>query len=486
MNCTKYSMAGGVHLVEIPAAGLAVKLVDKPKRSCGPNAANAGFFASYSEGDVSFTLPVGHLVCDFEAEEPWTRFYCEERGRFEGDKFYFDGSKWAFMNPTSGKAVSTLLIQGGKASIQDVLELPECDYAIAGIPIMRDGQDVPFATYVQGQGWDASPLYGTWHVFIALKTAPSDIFLVAMETTAPNMISASEAFKRLQALGFRDVIKLDGGGSFFLNVGDITLSTPGDRRINSIITFPAPCGATEGDETQMFKIALGAGHGKGTAGKRCLKVLDPNETREWVLNDRICDYIESYLKDYEGYSLLRLDDSDDGEEDIPLATRTNAANQWGADFYLSIHHNAGINGGSGGGIVAYTHPQSSAASVAWRDALYDALIAHTGLKGNRSNPKATSDLYVLRKTSMPAVLLELGFMDSKVDVPIILTENYAQKCAKAVVEVIAARAGLTKKTAPEKDALYRVQVGAFSKKGNAEKLQKELAAKGYQSYIVRA
>ena len=46
----------------------------------------------------------------------------------------------------------------------------------------------------------------------------------------------------------------------------------------------------------MFKLALGAGHGKGTAGKRCHKSLDPNETREWQLNDRIADKIEKLLQ----------------------------------------------------------------------------------------------------------------------------------------------------------------------------------------------
>ena len=81
----------------------------------------------------------------------------------------------------------------------------------------------------------------------------------------------------------------------------------------------------------------------------------------------------------------------------------------------------------------------------WRDELYEELIEHTGLKGNRSNPKATSDLYVLRKSKMPAALLELGFMDSKTDVPIILTDEYAEGCAQAIVSVIVRRAGLTPK-----------------------------------------
>lgn len=45
----------------------------------------------------------------------------------------------------------------------------------------------------------------------------------------------------------------------------------------------------------MFKLALDAGHGLYTAGKRCLKSLDPNETREWVLNNRICNKIQVEL-----------------------------------------------------------------------------------------------------------------------------------------------------------------------------------------------
>ena len=51
----------------------------------------------------------------------------------------------------------------------------------------------------------------------------------------------------------------------------------------------------------MFKIALDAGHGLYTAGKRCLKAIDPNETREWWLNDRICDKVEKKLASYDGY-----------------------------------------------------------------------------------------------------------------------------------------------------------------------------------------
>ena len=198
-----------------------------------------------------------------------------------------------------------------------------------------------------------------------------------------------------------------------------------------------------GRERGMFKLALDAGHGINTPGKRCLKSLDPNETREWQLNSQIADKVEALLSRYKNVTVLRLDDRDSGTQDIPLETRVKAANKWQADFCLSIHHNAGVPGGGGGGIVAYCHPQADPEAFAWRDGLYDALVRHTGLQGNRATPKAEKDLFVLRKTTMPAVLLELGFMDSAEDVPVILTGKYADKCAEAIVETVAQRAGLS-------------------------------------------
>ena len=211
-----------------------------------------------------------------------------------------------------------------------------------------------------------------------------------------------------------------------------------------------------------FKIALSAGHGRYTAGKRCKESLDKNETREWVLNDRIADKVEKLLKSYEGYELLRLDDTT-GVKDIALKERSKAANNFNADFYLAIHHNAGIYGGKGGGIVTFVYTKPSAESVAWQKDLYNALIDETGLKGNRSTPLAKGNLHEVREPKMPSVLLELGFMDSSTDVPIILTEKFADQCAKAIVKVLVKRGKLTKKvvaTTTTTFQSYKVKVTA--------------------------
>ena len=228
----------------------------------------------------------------------------------------------------------------------------------------------------------------------------------------------------------------------------------------------------------MLKIALTAGHYLGTAGKRCLKSLDPNETREWVLNNRIADKVEALLSGYDGYALLRTDDTT-GKADVDVTARTTAANNFKADIYVSVHHNAGINGGKGGGIVAYTYTKVDDETRAWQKELYDSLIAETGLKGNRANPLATANLAECRRTLMPAVLLELGFMDSATDVPIILSEGYADACARAIVKVLVRRGGLTKK----ERKIYRVQVGAYAEKTNAEQMAKRLKAAGFDAFI---
>ena len=197
----------------------------------------------------------------------------------------------------------------------------------------------------------------------------------------------------------------------------------------------------------MFKIALNAGHGMNTPGKRCLKSIDVSETREWYLNSRICKKIEEKLKEYSGYDLIRVDDTT-GNTDIPLKQRTDKANKFGADFYLSIHHNAGVNGGSGGGVIAIVYKSIKDGSITskWQKALYDSLIQKTGLKGNRAVPLQKHDLHEVRETKMPAVLLECGFMDSTTDTPIILSEDFAEKAAAACAEVLVSYGGLVKKS----------------------------------------
>lgn len=233
----------------------------------------------------------------------------------------------------------------------------------------------------------------------------------------------------------------------------------------------------------MVKIVFDAGHSMVTPGKRFLKSLDPKETREWFVNQRIVRYIEKYLSEYDDVEILRVDDIT-GQTDVPLTQRTSLANAWGGDLLISNHHNAGVRGGLGGGIVIYRYPNSTMFTKEMQKGLYDKLIAFTGLKGNRYNPLGEANFHMVRESDMPAILIENGFMDSSTDVPIILTEEFAKQSAMAQTEFIVELFGLTKKPVhvPEK-VLYRVQTGAFRFKENAENWMTQLLAKGYEALV---
>lgn len=186
-------------------------------------------------------------------------------------------------------------------------------------------------------------------------------------------------------------------------------------------------------------IALDAGHGLHTPGKRCLKAIDPAETREWILNARIADRVQELTAAYD-CTVIRVDDTT-GAKDIKLSARTKAANAAGADIYISIHHNAGINGGTGGGTVVYYY-SSAAARPLQAQHLYDAVTTRTGMFGNRSRKVIKHGWYVVKHTDMPAFLLENGFMDSRVDTPLILTKAHADRTAQGIVDFLVAELDL--------------------------------------------
>lgn len=190
-----------------------------------------------------------------------------------------------------------------------------------------------------------------------------------------------------------------------------------------------------------LKIVLDAGHGLYTSGRRCLPQFDPEQHREWQLNDRIMDKLQAALQDYD-CEVLRVDDII-GAQDVSLSARVAAANSWGANLYLSMHHNAGIGGRSGGGTVVY-HDCSTEKGIDLAQQLYDCIVAATGLVGNRSSKIVKKAYYVLHNTKTYAYLIENGFMDSSTDVPIIITEEHADRTVEGILSWLEDGWGLIK------------------------------------------
>lgn len=161
---------------------------------------------------------------------------------------------------------------------------------------------------------------------------------------------------------------------------------------------------------RMIKIAWSAGHGLLTPGKR-----SPNDEREWSFNNKVVLAGMRHLAKYVGVEQLRVDDPS-GKTDVPLKKRTDAANNWEADLYVSCHHNAFTGEwGNHGGVETFTfkHAQANPKSISIAKKIHPKVVeamklSNRGLK--------TANFHELRETNMPAVLIEGGFMDSRKDI----------------------------------------------------------------------
>ena len=231
----KYYKQNNVNIIECSPDELSIVMKTQYKKNLKDSTyTNGNFFAKFKEKGQLFTLPVGHLVCDIDGINAPCKYECQQRGKFQGNKYCFDSGNFSYNNPLYKKAVSTFVIQNGVAKILDLTHVDfSYQYAVTGVPIMRNGKDVKFATYVRGQGWDASTLYATKHIFVGLKKNSSNIFIMGWKSSTGNMISSGEAYRKFSAMGFYDVIKLDGGGSYHMKYKGATVDTMTENRMDN-------------------------------------------------------------------------------------------------------------------------------------------------------------------------------------------------------------------------------------------------------------
>ena len=95
-----------------------------------------------------------------------------------------------------------------------------------------------------------------------------------------------------------------------------------------------------------------------------------------------------------------------------LTERVREANRWGADIFLSLHTNASLNSNATGS-EALIYSRSSSVALGLAEDILTELNLTTGLR-NRGVIERPG-LYVLRRTNMPAVLVEMGFITNPID-----------------------------------------------------------------------
>ncbi|MGY0372701.1 N-acetylmuramoyl-L-alanine amidase [Clostridium sp. JNZ J1-5] len=120
------------------------------------------------------------------------------------------------------------------------------------------------------------------------------------------------------------------------------------------------------------------------------------------------------------------------DKTVDLSVRTSEANKWGADVFISNH----INAGGGVGVEVW-HSINRGKSKEYAERVEKNLSKMFKSRGIKSREGRNGDyLYVIRTAAMPAILTEIGFIDSVEDTVKLKNGDIRQKCAEAVVEGI--------------------------------------------------
>lgn len=104
-----------------------------------------------------------------------------------------------------------------------------------------------------------------------------------------------------------------------------------------------------------------------------------------------------------------------------LEARVQMANSWPANYFISIHGNANVNPAINGTEVYVYQDYTQAYYLA--EHILESVVQVVGTKDN--GVWVNSSLYVLRRTSMPAVLVELAYLSNYSDMLLLRDNQYA-------------------------------------------------------------
>jgi len=214
----------------------------------------------------------------------------------------------------------------------------------------------------------------------------------------------------------------------------------------------------------MAKIFLDPGHGGHDSGAVGSRSYEKSNVLKVAL--KLAEYLRQM-----GHT-VKLSRSTDVF--LSLTQRTNLANSWGADIFVSLHNNSAVNKSATGFETFIYNGNVSAKTRTLQNNVHNAIAKSIGI---RDRGKKRANLAVVRQSKMPAVLIEYAFISNKSDESILINE--VDKLALLTANGIASFYGQKK---IEQEGLTVAQAKALQKqiddlkKENAS-LKKQLANK---------
>lgn len=183
-------------------------------------------------------------------------------------------------------------------------------------------------------------------------------------------------------------------------------------------------GTSGGDGTKT--VVLDAGHGGSDPG-----AISVTKNKEKDFNLAVVLKVQELLQNDPNINLVLTRDSDTYPT---LPERVKIAENAGADIFISVHANSGSATASG--VETY---YTRAASLDLAKVMHKHMVQASGLPDRNVR---TQSLHVTRETTMPAVLLECGYLSNKSDDALLATDEYRSKVAQGIVDGIKEYFGL--------------------------------------------
>lgn len=222
-----------------------------------------------------------------------------------------------------------------------------------------------------------------------------------------------------------------------------------------------------GSDGMPYSIMLDAGHGGAEPGAVYLGRQEKDDTLNLVLS------IGEILQN-SGIDVEYTRTTDVYESPLQKAMEANEAK---VDFFVSIHRNSSPVPNQYTGVESLVYSLDGIKLEMAEN--INAQLETVGFVN--LGVKARPNLVVLRRTRMPAVLVEVGFINSDTDNQL-FDENFqdiAEAIARGILETLPTNDG------DYEPDTYSVQVGAFRNVRYAQRLMKELEEDDFSAYIER-
>lgn len=234
----------------------------------------------------------------------------------------------------------------------------------------------------------------------------------------------------------------------------------------------------------MVKIFLDPGHG----GKDLGAISDGLHEKDIVLD--LAKRIEQKLQAFKNVE-VKLSRTKD--EFLSLSERTDMANKWGADCFLSLHVNSFADKSVRGFETFVFNGPISSATIAFQNVIHDEIIKKIGKMISKDRSKKRANYHVLRESNMKACLTESLFISNSSDANLLKQQSFLEALAEGHTNGLEKFFGLERSIRPptqlkpsepaNEGELWQVIAGTYANKENADDQAKKLISDGYNAYI---